>query len=326
MAAPWVLCHAPPGSVRESGTHAPYGQLQSRETNMRWDDMRRSENIEDRTGGGGGGGGFGIGGIPLGGGALLLIVVVSLLFGVNPLEILGLMSGNGPVVQEQRAPAPAPAPGQPGKAANPRADFSAAILGDTEDFWGKTFQAMGSRYVPPRLVLYRGVTQSACGRAQAAVGPFYCPNDREVYLDTAFFDELRSRFQAPGDFAAAYVIAHEIGHHVQNSLGTMRQFEEQSSRVDARGRNQLSVRLELQADCYAGVWAADAQKRGKVDTSDIEGGIRAAQAVGDDRLQRQSQGVVVPDSFTHGSSEQRARWFKTGLTSGDPRSCDTFSS
>ena len=292
---------------------------------MRWDDMRRSENVEDRTAGGGGGGGFGIGGIPLGGGALLLIVVVSLLFGVNPLEILGLMSGNGPVVQEQRAPAPAPAPGQPGKIANPRADFSAAILGDTEDFWGKTFQAMGSRYVPPRLVLYKGITQSACGRAQAAVGPFYCPDDREVYLDTAFFDELRSRFQAPGDFAAAYVIAHEIGHHVQNSLGTMRQFEEQSARVDARGRNQLSVRLELQADCYAGVWAADAQKRGKVDTSDIEGGIRAAQAVGDDRLQRQSQGVVVPDSFTHGSSEQRARWFKTGLSSGDPRSCDTFS-
>jgi len=289
---------------------------------MRWQDMRRSDNVEDRTGGGGfGGGGFGIGGIPLGGGAIILIVIVSLLFGVNPLEILGLMSGNGPVVQEQRA---AP-PGQASTPKDPNNEFVGRILGDTEDYWGKTFQAMGSRYTPPRLVLYNGRTASACGTAQAAVGPFYCPNDREVYLDTSFFQELRSRFQAPGEFAAAYVIAHEIGHHVQNSLGTMRQFEQQTQRIDARGRNQLSVRLELQADCYAGTWAASAQKRGLIDTSDVEGGIRAAQAVGDDRLQRQTQGVVVPDSFTHGSSEQRARWFKTGLASGDPRSCDTFS-
>jgi predicted metalloprotease len=282
--------------------------------------MRQSENVEDRTGGGGGGGGFGIGGIPLGGGALLLIVVVSLLFGVNPLEILGLMSGNGPTVQEQRAPAPGDA-SRPKDAHN---EFVGRILGDTEDYWTKTFQAMGKRYTPPRLVLYGGRTPSACGTAQAAVGPFYCPNDREVYLDTSFFQELRSRFQAPGDFAAAYVIAHEVGHHVQNSLGTMQQFEQQSGRADARARNQLSVRLELQADCYAGAWAASAQKRGMIDTSDIEGGIRAAQAVGDDRLQKQTQGVVVPDSFTHGSSAQRAQWFKTGLSSGDPRSCDTF--
>ena len=287
---------------------------------MRWQDMRQSENVEDRTGGGGGGG-FGIGGIPLGGGALLLIVIVSLLFGVNPLEILGLMSGNGPVVQEQRQPAP----GDASRPKDPQNKFVSSILGDLEDFWGKTFQSMGTKYVPPRLVLYNGRTASACGTAQAAVGPFYCPNDREVYLDTSFFQELRSRFQAPGEFAAAYVIAHEVGHHVQNSLGTMQQFESQSQRVDARSRNQLSVRLELQADCYAGVWAASAQKRGLIDTSDIEGGIRAAQAVGDDRLQRQSQGTVVPDSFTHGSSAQRAQWFKTGLSSADPRSCDTFS-
>ncbi|HSV17186.1 MAG TPA: neutral zinc metallopeptidase [Casimicrobiaceae bacterium] len=292
---------------------------------MRWDEMRRSENVEDRTSGGGGfgGGGFGIGGIPLGGGALLLIVVVSLLFGVNPLELLSSMSGSGPVVQEQRQPAPGP--GRAGQADDSRKEFVARILGDTEDFWGKTFQSMGSRYAPPRLVLYRGATRSACGIAREAVGPFYCPGDREVYLDTAFFDELRTRFGAPGDFAAAYVIAHEIGHHVQNSLGTMQQFDAQVQRMDARGRNQMSVRLELQADCYAGVWGASAQKRGLIDTSDIDAGIRAAQAVGDDRLQRQSQGTVVPDSFTHGSSEQRARWFKTGLSSGDPRSCDTFS-
>jgi predicted metalloprotease len=289
--------------------------------------MRQSENVEDRTGGGGGGGGggFGIGGIPLGGGALLLIVVVSLLFGVNPLEILGLMSGNGPVVQEQRQAPPGSTPGTAARPTDPHHEFVSKILGDTEDYWTKTFQAMGSRYTPPRLVLYDRMTRSACGTAQSAVGPFYCPNDREVYLDTSFFNELRSRFQAPGDFAAAYVIAHEVGHHVQNSLGTMQQFEQQSARVDSRGRNQLSVRLELQADCYAGAWAASAQKRGLIDTSDIEGGIRAAQAVGDDRLQRQSQGVVVPDSFTHGSSAQRAQWFKTGLSAGDPRACDTFS-
>jgi len=291
------------------------------EMTMRWQDMRQSENVEDRTGGGGGGG-FGIGGIPLGGGALLLIVVVSLLFGVNPLEILGLMSGNGPVVQEQPQQ---PAPGQASRPKDAHNEFVSRILGDTEDYWTKTFQAMGARYTPPRLVLYDGQTRSACGTAQAAVGPFYCPNDREVYLDTSFFQELRSRFKAPGDFAAAYVIAHEVGHHVQNSLGTMQQFEQQTARQDARGRNQLSVRLELQADCYAGAWASSAQKRGLIDTSDVEGGIRAAQAVGDDRLQRQSQGVVVPDSFTHGSSAQRAQWFKTGLSSGDPRACDTFS-
>ena len=289
---------------------------------MRWQDMRQSENVEDRTAGGGGGGGFGIGGIPLGGGALLLIVVVSLLFGVNPLEILGLMSGNGPVVQEQRQSAPVP--GQASRPTDPKNEFVSRILGDTEDFWGKTFQAMGTKYTPPRLVLFRNRTQSACGTASEAMGPFYCPNDREVYLDTQFFDDLRSRFKAPGDFAAAYVIAHEVGHHVQNSLGTMRQYDAQVSRLDARGRNQMSVRLELQADCYAGVWAASAQKRGLIETTDIDAGIRAAEAVGDDRLQKQAQGVVVPDAFTHGSSEQRSRWFRTGLSSGDPRSCDTF--
>jgi predicted metalloprotease len=286
---------------------------------MRWGDMRRSDNVEDRTSGGGGG--FGIGGIPLGGGALLLIVVVSLLFGINPLEILGLMSGSGPVVQQQ-----APAPGQPSSAPqDPRSEFSARVLGDLEDFWGQTFQGMGARYVPPRLVLFKRATQSACGVAQSAVGPFYCPGDREVYLDTGFFDQLHTRFGAPGDFAAAYVIAHEVGHHVQNLLGTMQKFDAQAARLDERGRNQLSVRLELQADCYAGVWGASAQKRGLIDTSDVESGLRAAAAVGDDMIQRRTQGMVVPDAFTHGSAEQRTRWFKTGLSSGDPRSCDTFS-
>jgi hypothetical protein len=290
---------------------------------MRWSDMRPSENVEDRTAGGGGRGGFGIGGIPLSGGALLLIVVVSLLFGVNPLQILGLMSGSGPDVQQQAQPAAGYGPQTQGQ--DPRKDFVARILGDTEDVWGGIFQSHGQRYTPPRLVLFRNTTQSACGLAQTAVGPFYCPGDREVYLDTAFFDELRTRFGAPGDFAAGYVIAHEVGHHIQNLLGTMQQFDAQSSRLDKRGRNALSVRLELQADCYAGVWGASARKRGLIDTSDVEAGINAAQAVGDDRIQRQTQGTVVPDAFTHGSAQQRAQWFKTGLASGDPRSCDTFS-
>jgi predicted metalloprotease len=199
------------------------------------------------------------------------------------------------------------------------------VLGDTEDVWSSIFQGMGAKYVPPKLVLYRGVTSSACGRASAAVGPFYCPADRDLYLDTQFFNELHTRFGAPGDFAQAYVIAHEVGHHVQNLLGTMRQFEAQSARIDDRTRNALSVRLELQADCYAGVWAASAQQRKLIDVSDIEGGIKAAAAVGDDKLQQQSRGYVVPDSFTHGSSAQRVRWFKQGLTSGNLRDCNTFS-
>jgi hypothetical protein len=284
---------------------------------MRWSDMRPSENVEDRTSGGGRG--FGIGGIPLGGGALLLIVVVSLLFGVNPLEILGLMSGEAPVVQQQSVP------GNGQQAQDPRRDFVGRVLGDTEDVWGGIFQANGKRYTPPRLVLFRDATQSACGVARTAVGPFYCPSDREVYLDTAFFDELRTRFGASGDFAQAYVIAHEVGHHVQNLLGTMQQFDARASDLDARSRNALSVRLELQADCYAGVWGASARKRGLIDANDVEAGINAAQAVGDDRIMRRTQGVVVPDAFTHGSAQQRAKWFRTGLESGDPRSCDTFS-
>jgi predicted metalloprotease len=281
---------------------------------MRWQDMRPSQNVEDRTGGGSG---FPIGGIPLGGGALLIIVVVSLLFGVNPLELLGVMSGGGPAVQ-QTAPAPGPSGS---RAVDPQREFVSRILGDTEDFWTGTFNAMGGRYAPPHLVLYRGVTQSACGVARAAVGPFYCPGDQEVYLDTDFFQELARRFGAPGEFAEAYVIAHEIGHHVQNLLGTMRQYDARAQRLDARGRNALSVRLELQADCYAGVWAASARKRSLIDTSDVESGLRAAAAVGDDMI---TKGRVPPDAFTHGTAAQRTHWFETGLDTGDIRQCNTF--
>jgi predicted metalloprotease len=289
---------------------------------MRWDDFRRSENVEDRTGASGGGFPLG-GGMRIGIGGLIVAVIVGMLFGINPLEMLGLLSG-GPSVQ---APAPSAPPGygpQTSGPGDPQRDFVAAILGDTEDVWGQIFQSTGRRYDPPKLVLFRGRVQSSCGLATAAVGPFYCPEDQRVFLDTAFFEELSRRFGAPGEFARAYVIAHEIGHHVQNLTGVMDTFQRQATRVDERTRNALSVRLELQADCYAGVWGHSAQQRGKLDTSDIEGGMRAAAAVGDDRLQRQAQGYVVPDAFTHGSSAQRTHWFKAGLDSGDVRRCNTF--
>jgi len=301
---------------------------------MRWGDFRRSDNVEDRTDqvGGGGGGGFpGGGGIRLGGGALVVIVIASLLFGVNPMEILGTLSGDGGGVAPS-APAPAPAPAPPGygpeqapKAAvrDDSKEMVARILGDTEDVWTAVFKTSGQRYDPPRLVLFRSVTQSACGRAVSAMGPFYCPPDREVYLDTAFFNDLSRKFGAPGDFAQAYVIAHEVGHHVQNQLGIMTQFDREAQR-DPRGRNALSVKLELQADCFAGVWGHFAAQRNLLEAGDIEEGLRAAAAVGDDRIQQQTQGRVVPESFTHGSAEQRTRWFRVGFDTGDIRKCNTF--
>lgn len=291
---------------------------------MRWGDMRPSDNVEDVSGSSGGGGGipFG-GGMRLGGGAIVVIVIVSLLFGINPLQILGMMESGGPAVAPppqvqssgQRAASTVPAP---------QKDFVQRTLGDTEDVWTALFKAMGTRYEPPKLVLYSGAYPSACGTAHTSSGPFYCPGDQKVYLDTAFFQELQTRFGAPGDFAAAYVIAHEIGHHVQDQLGTMQKFDQAAARMDARQRNALSVRLELQADCYAGVWGFFAAKRNLLDPGDVEAGLRAAAAVGDDNIQKQSRGYVVPDGFTHGTAEQRARWLRTGLASGDPRSCNTF--
>jgi uncharacterized protein len=309
---------------------------------MRWGDYRRSENVEDRTGNapeGGGGLPFG-GGMRLSGGALIILVIVGMLFGINPFEMLGMLGGDGGSVQvppTQSAPPsqtlpPGYGPQSSVSPARPSApastdvnkDFSRAVLGDTEDVWSQIFKASGKRYDAPKLVLYRGVTRSACGRANAAVGPFYCPADRDLYLDTSFFNELHNRFGAPGDFAQAYVISHEVGHHVQNLLGTMGQFEAQMQRGDERTSNALSVRLELQADCFAGVWGFYSQKRGIIDAKDIEQGLRAAAAVGDDNIQKRTTGYVVPESFTHGSAEQRARWFRTGLQSGDPRDCNTF--
>ena len=295
---------------------------------MRWGDMRKSDNVEDRGGMDGGRGGFQLGGgMKLGGGALVVVVILSLLFGVDPMVFLG---GGAPT----GGPAPGPAPGYgpqvsappaaPAGTTDPAKDFAARVLGDTEDVWTALFQAMGSRYEKPKLVLFRGQVRSSCGAATAAVGPFYCSADRSVYLDTAFFNELSTRFRAPGDFAQAYVVAHEIGHHVQNQLGVMEQFERRSQRASARERNALSVRLELQADCFAGVWGYFAAKRNLLEPGDLEEGLRAASAVGDDQIQKRAQGYVVPDSFTHGTADQRMRWFKTGLASGDPRVCDTF--
>jgi predicted metalloprotease len=287
---------------------------------MRWDDFRRSDNVEESTGGGGGG----FGGMRLGGGAVVVVVVISLLLGKNPLEILALLGGDGgaPTVQTQ-APAPTSPSGSP-TVRDKQKDFVAAVLGDTEDVWGGIFQKLGSRYQPPKLVLFRGQVGSACGLASAAMGPSYCPGNQDVYLDLAFFDELSQRFGAPGDFARAYVVAHEIGHHVQNQLGLMAEVEKKSANASPAVRNALSVRQELQADCFAGVLGHSAAARGALDASDIESGIAAATAVGDDRIQQRSRGYVVPESFTHGSSAQRVRWFKVGLQSGDIRQCNTF--
>ena len=280
---------------------------------MRWNDMRRSDNVEDRRGMSVGGAG-----LKLGGGGLLLILVLSVLTGTNPLDLLsGLEEGSPPVVDsgpERKPPAD-----------DPQADFIRAVLGDIEDTWGRLFEQGGGHYDAPRLVLFSGAVDSACGQASAAVGPFYCPPDRKVYLDLQFFRELSERFGAPGDFARAYVVAHEVGHHVQNLLGTSDKVQRQRSRADQAASNALSVRLELQADCYAGVWGYYAAQRNILEPGDVESALAAATAIGDDRLQKQARGYVVPESFTHGSSAQRVRWFRAGLESGDVRRCDTFS-
>ncbi len=260
------------------------------------------------------------GGMRIGGGTLIVVVIVSLVFGVNPLTLLDL-AGGGPVATPPPRSAP---PGSAAPRADPHAEFVERVLGDTEDVWTAQFRSMGATYEPPRLTLFRDAVVSQCGRASAASGPFYCPPDRRVYLDSSFFGELSGRFGAPGDFAQAYVIAHEIGHHVQNLSGTMRRFDQTAASLDQRRRNALSVRLELQADCYAGVWGHSAAKRGLLEPGDLEEGMRAASAVGDDAIQKSTQGRVVPDAFTHGTSAERMRWFRTGLHSGDPRQCDTF--
>jgi uncharacterized protein len=282
---------------------------------MRWEGRAESGNVEDRRGAGGGGMRLGL---PVGGGigGVVLLLLVSALTGQNPLDLIG-----GSSVDDAGYSEPGPS-GPP--ASDPQTRFMRVVLKDTEDTWTTIFRSNGQQYEAPTLVLFSGATDTACGLGQSAMGPFYCPPDRRVYLDTSFFDELGQRFGAPGDFAQAYVIAHEIGHHVQNLLGLSERVQSARQRVSREEGNALSVRLELQADCYAGVWGHYAAQHDLLDPGDADEGMRAAAAIGDDRLQRQSQGRVVPESFTHGSSEQRVSWLRRGLESGRIDSCDTF--
>jgi uncharacterized protein len=291
---------------------------------MRWRSGRVSTNVEDRRGEGPRfGGGLRAGGI--GGLGLVVVLVIALVTGVDPLALLGVVESL-PTAQQQPAPARTGPRGASGtQTLEGPARFAAVVLADTEDSWSTLFKAAGRRYVPPTLVLYDGATPSACGTGSAAMGPFYCPLDQRVYLDLAFFRELDERFGAPGDFAQAYVIAHEVGHHVQNLLGIANKVRELQGRVGTREANALSVRMELQADCLAGVWAHDANRERKLlEPGDVEEGLRAAAAVGDDTIQRRTQGHVVPETWTHGSAEQRVSWFRRGLASGRLGSCDTF--
>jgi predicted metalloprotease len=293
---------------------------------MRWEGNRESDNVEDRRDDGGGGGGFGggglLGGRSIGIGTIVVALVGGWVLGINPLTILGLLSGGGgpaPQVQQQQAPAHRP------PADDRVAKFVSTVLADTEDVWKGIFTQGGGTYQEPRLVLFRGATGTACGQGQAAMGPFYCPADRKVYIDLGFYETLRSRLGAPGDFAQAYVIAHEVGHHVQNLLGISGKMEQMRGRVSQVEYNGLSVRLELQADCFAGVWAHHAQNARQIlEQGDVEEAMNAAAKIGDDALQRSAGGAVVPESFTHGTSAQRQRWFSTGLKSGTVKSCDTF--
>ena len=289
---------------------------------MRWRDMRDSDNVEDREGAGPAGGGLG-GGVKLGGVGLIAVVALSLLFGLNPLDVLTSLQGGGAPISSPAPSAPPPGPSAPA-ARDETKEFVARILGDTEDTWNTLFRGRSPGYRPPRLVLFRGSVDSACGLANSAVGPFYCSADDRVYLDRAFFEDLATRFGAPGEFARAYVIAHEVGHHVQNQLGITEKVARQRSRVGETRGNAFSVLVELQADCFAGVWGHFAKERHLLEPGDVESGLAAAAAVGDDRLQRQARGYVTPESFTHGSSAQRVRWFRAGLDSGDVRQCDTF--
>lgn len=280
---------------------------------MRWQGGRRSDNVEDYRGSR-----FGGGGLKLGVGGMLVALVAAYFLGIDPRVILGLAQSTGGSGPDQ--------PPQIGAPQDEVGQFVSVVLADTEDTWGAIFQANGQEYVPPRLDLFTTQINTGCGFADSGVGPFYCPADSKVYLDPSFFDELQTRFQAPGDFAQAYVIAHEVGHHVQNLLGTERKVRAAQQNASEVERNQLQVRMELQADCYAGVWAHNADRaRQIIEQGDVEEALGAAAAVGDDTIQRRTQGHVVPDSFTHGSAKQRMEWFQRGLDTGNPGSCDTFS-
>jgi predicted metalloprotease len=277
---------------------------------MQWRGRRASYNVEDRRAMRAG---------PVGGGlGLLVLLLVGLYFGVDPRLLMQLTGGGGPVAVDEGA-------GRTGPPDDELGQFVSVVLADTEETWHGLFGAMGRSYEEPKLVLFTDAVRSACGFAQSAVGPFYCPSDRQVYLDLGFFRELHARFGAPGDFAQAYVIAHEVGHHVQTLLGIGERVRSMQQQVGQEQANELSVRTELQADCFAGVWGHHAEtSRDLLEQGDIEEGLNAASAIGDDRLQTQAQGYVVPESFTHGSAAQRVRWFRRGIESGDLAACDTF--
>jgi predicted metalloprotease len=277
---------------------------------MRWQTGRRSANVEDRRG-------MRVSPRMAGGGlGAIVIIVLALLFGVDPRMLTQMMPTETSV--------PASGPAQPGQR-DEMSEFVSVVLADTEDTWNELFRRGGETYREPTLVLFSGAVESACGFAQAAVGPFYCPADQKVYIDLSFYQDLRSRFQAPGDFAQAYVIAHEIGHHVQNLMGIAQNVHQAQQRVSQEQANALSVRMELQADCLAGIWAHHANRTRQIlEQGDVEEALNAASQIGDDRMQMRGRGYVSPDSFTHGSGEQRVRWFRTGLESGDLKQCDTF--
>jgi predicted metalloprotease len=280
---------------------------------MQWRGRRESGNVEDMRGSGGGRRGLALGGI-----GTVIVVVIGLLMGKNPLDILQqVVSQQGASVEQ---------PTQPNSPADDEAaSFVKVVLADNEDVWHKLFEQQGMQYQEPKLVLFRDAVESGCGNASSSMGPFYCPADFKMYIDLSFYDELKNRFSAPGDFAMAYVVAHENGHHIQNLLGISDKVHQMRERLSEEEYNKLSVKLELQADFFAGVWAHHAQQMKNVlEEGDIEEALRAANAIGDDKLQKQSQGYVVPDAFTHGTSEQRMRWFKKGFDTGDMNQGDTF--
>jgi len=287
---------------------------------VRLDEERESDNVEDRRGEAYVGGGGGIGGRHIGIGTVVVALAASYFFGIDPRVILGLASNSQPSAPVQQAPAHKPPAG------DTMATFVSKVLADTEDTWQAVFREGGRDYKAPHLVLFTGQTPTACGRGQTAMGPFYCPMDEKVYIDLAFYQDLKNRFHAPGEFAEAYVIAHEVGHHVQKLLGISEQVQRaQEQARDKASANALSVRLELQADCFAGVWGNRADKAQHIiEPGDVEQALAAATAIGDDRLQQQARGYAVPDTFTHGTSEQRVRWFRRGMDSGDLNQCNTF--
>ena len=287
---------------------------------MRWEGNEQSDNVEDRRSGGGGGGGFGLGGRSVGIGTVAVAVVAGWIFGINPLTMLSMLSGGGGgAPQVQQGPAEKP-PSNDREAA-----FVSTVLRNTEVVWSDIFKSAGGTYQPAKLVLFRGAYPTACGTGQAAMGPFYCPGDKKVYIDLSFYDTLRDRLGAPGEFAQAYVIAHEVGHHVQDELGITAKVDGMRGRLSETQQNAMSVRVELQADCFAGVWAHHSQESKQwLDPGDIAAAMNAAQKIGDDALQRSSGRSVVPESFTHGSSAQRQRWFSQGYENGSVKGCDTF--